>query len=281
MRISLAQVDSRLGDLDHNFEVARDAVTRAVAQGADVVVFPELFVSGCPIQDDPDLTIDADDSRLQELSRAAGDVGVVIGFAESEPRGSRIFNSVGYYEAGRLVHLHRKLYLVAYGPFDERNHFSPGQTLRSFPVHGKQQAAVLCCNDAWQPQLGFLATQDGAQVLLVPSASAQSLFPDRYDNHEYWQAITRFYGRMYQLYVVFVNRVGNQGPFDYWGGSHVVDPWGRVVAEAPPHEDHLLTVDLDLSDVRRRRREVPLVREARLGMLRREIDRLLDEGGDL
>src|SRR5665811_2602085 len=211
MRISLAQVDSRLGDLDGNFEAAGEAVARAVSDSADVVVFPELFVSGCPIDGDLELTIGHDDPRLEKLSMAAGDAGLVIGFAESEPHGSRIFNSVGYYERGRLVHLHRKLYLVSYGPFDERNQFSPGQTLRSFPVHGGHRAAVLCCNDAWQPQLGFLAAQDVAQVLLVPSASAQSLFPDRYDNHEYWQAITRFYARMFQLFVVFVNRVGEQG----------------------------------------------------------------------
>ena len=206
---------------------------------------------------------------------------MLIGFAESEPRGSRVFNSVGYFEGGRLVHLHRKLFLVAYGPYDERNRFSPGQTLRSFPIHRDRRAAVLCCNDAWQPQLGFVATQDGADVVIVPAASAQSLFPDRYDNYEYWHAITTFYGRMYQVFVVFVNRVGGQGPFDYWGGSHAVDPWGNVIAEAPPREESLLTVDIDLVDVRRRRRQVPLVREARLGLLQREIARLIDEGGDL
>ncbi len=134
-------------------------------------------------------------------------------------------------------------------------------------------------NDAWQPQLAFLATQDGAQVLLVPAASAQSIFPDRYDSHEYWRDITRFYGRMFQLYVVFVNRVGAEGPLRFWGGSHVTDPWGNLVGEAEQLREEVLTVEINLAEIRRR--QVPLVKEARLGLLHREIGRLLEEGGDL
>ena len=86
---------------------------------------------------------------------------------------------------------------------------------------------------------------------------------------------------MFQLYVVFVNRVGTEGVLEFWGGSHVVDPWGEVIAEASEGEEQLLTVEIDIANVRRRRRDIPLVREARLGLLRREINRLLEEGGDL
>jgi predicted amidohydrolase len=85
---------------------------------------------------------------------------------------------------------------------------------------------------------------------------------------------------MYQSYVVFVNRVGSEEDLHFWGGSHVVDPWGEVIGEAEDGETVLL-VDIDFGQVRRRRREVPLVREARLALLEREIHRLVDEGGDL
>ena len=83
--------------------------------------------------------------------------------------------------------------------------------------------------------------------------------------------------------MVFVNRVGVEGGLTFWGGSHIVDPWGEVVGECGEgaEAEQTLTVEIDLADVRRRRRDIPLVREARLGLLRREIDRLLDEGGDL
>ncbi len=282
MRITLAQVDSRLGDLDANLARASEVIASAAEQAADVVVFPELFLSGYSIGAvDADLSLRPDDPRIDELARQAGDAGLLIGFVEAGPRGTHTYNSTAYYEGGRLVHVHRKLYLPAYAPFEERNHFTPGPTLRTFSARDSTQMAVLLCNDAWQPQLAFVATQDGAQVLLVPAASAQSHFPEHYDSHEYWHDITRFYGRMFQVFVVFVNRVGDEGSMRFWGGSHVVDPWGNVVAEAAQQEEQVLTVDVDLAEIRRRRRQVPLVKEARLGLLQREIERLLEEGGDL
>ncbi len=282
MRIALAQLDSHLGDIDANIESAHEAVAGAVAGSSDVIVFPELFLSGYSVGEvDADLSMRPDDPRIEKLARAAGPSGVSIGFVEAGPPGPHTYNSTAYYEAGRLVHVHRKLYLPAYAPFEERNHFTAGPRLRAFDAQPDTRMAVLCCNDAWQPQLAFLATQDGAQVLLVPAASSQSSFPEHYDSHEYWHDITRFYGRMFQLFVVFVNRVGVEGRFRFWGGSHVVDPWGNVVAEAAQGDEQVLIVDIDLAEIRRRRRQVPLVKEARLGLIQREINRLLDEGGDL
>ncbi|MGH3501859.1 MAG: nitrilase-related carbon-nitrogen hydrolase [Nocardioidaceae bacterium] len=282
MRISLAQMDSRLGDIDANVERAEHVVASAVAEGADLVVFPELYLSGYSLGSvDADLTMRPDDARIQKLAQAAGQTGLLVGFVEAGPRGLHTYNSVAYYEDDRLVHVHRKLYLPAYAPFEERNHFTPGPTMRAFPVRPETRMAVLLCNDAWQPQLASLATQDGAHVLLVPAASSQSRFPKHYDSHEYWHDITRFYGRMFQLFVVYVNRVGTEGPMRFWGGSHVIDPWGNVVAEAGQDEAELLTVDIDLDLVRQRRRQVPLVKEARLGLIKREIERLLEEDREL
>ncbi|MPZ62875.1 MAG: amidohydrolase [Propionibacteriales bacterium] len=284
MRITLAQVDSQLGDVDANVEHAARVIERAKEEHAtDLIVFPELHLSGYSVGEvDDDLAIRPNDPRIEKLGQQAGRAGLLVGFIESGPRGPHTYNSAVYYENGRLVHLHRKLYLPAYKPFTERDHFTPGPSLRAFPAFNDDtQMAILICNDAWQPQLAFLATQDGARILLIPTASAQSMFPERYDSREYWHAITRFYGRMFELYVVFVNRVGVEGDLRFWGGSHIIDPWGKVVGEAAEHVEDLITVDVDLAEVRRRRRSIPLVKEARLGLLQREIRRLLEEGGDL
>jgi predicted amidohydrolase len=281
MRVTLAQIDSRPGELEANVARARQVITQAVGEGTDLVVFPELSLSGYSIGDHEDISLPPDDDRLAKLAKEAKGAGLLLGFPEAQAHGLHIYNSAAYYENGLLVHVHRKLFLPNYAIFEERKHFLPGQSSRAFPIlGGRHRAGVLVCNDAWQPQLAYVAAQDGAIILLVPACSAQSVFPERYDSRSYWRGITRFYGRMFQLYVVFVNRVGIEGPLRFWGGSHIVDPWGKVIAEAHD-EEHVLTVDIDLSLVRRRRREIPLVREGRLGLLRREIDRLLDEGGDL
>ncbi len=282
MRLSLAQVGVTLGDLDANFELAHEIVATAVQRDSDMIVFPELHLSGYSIGAvDADLSLRPDDPRLEELARHAGSAGVLVGFVESGSHALHTYNSAAFFRDGRLLHLHRKLYLPAYAPFQERNNFTPGPQLEAFSADPDTRTAVLICNDAWQPQLTFLAVQDGAKLLLVPAASAQSQFPEHYDSHEYWHDITHFYGRMFQVFVVFVNRVGTEGPLRFWGGSHVIDPWGNVVAEAPQQSETLLTVDIDLSEVRRRRRQVPLVKEARLSLLQREIRRLMKAGGDL
>jgi predicted amidohydrolase len=283
MRIMLAQIHSLPGELGTNITHAEQVIAHAVSEGADLLVFPELSLSGYSIGElTDDISIHPDDERIMKLAKGANGAGVLLGFPEAQAHGLHLYNSAGYYENGQLVHVHRKLFLPNYAVFEERKHFLPGQSSRAFPImRGRHRAATLICNDAWQPQLAYVATQDGAIILLVPACSAQSVFPERYDSRSYWRGITRFYGRMFQLYVVFVNRVGTEGTLRFWGGSHVVDPWGQVIAEAAEYQEHLLTVDIDLSLVRRRRREIPLVREGRLGLLRREIDRLLEEGGDL
>jgi predicted amidohydrolase len=280
MRITLAQVPSELGDVDANLERARDIIAEAGRESSDVVVFPELFLTGYALgQVDRDVSMSGLDPRLLALSEVAPETDVLMGFYE-DGLGVHNYNAAVYYDGGSIVHTHRKLYLPTYDIFEERKHFSPGQTMRAFDTR-QGRVATLICNDAWQPHLVFLAIQDGARVLFVPTCSAQSRFPEQYDSKTYWRNITVFYAQMFQCFVVFCNRTGDEGEnLRFWGGSHIADPWGKIVCALPENEEAVVTTEIDLAMVRKRRREVPLVREARLGLLAREANRLAEEGGD-
>ena len=269
MRIALAQIDSRLGDLDANLQRAREVGAEARAGGADLVVFPELQLSGYALGG-----VEHDTSRTVAAAAAAVTDGcaALVGFYERD--GEERYNSAAYVEAGALLHVHRKLYLVDYAPFEERRHFAPGQSMRAFDT-ALGRVAVLICNDAWQPFLPTLAAQDGAELLLVPAASSTAV-PEA---EQYWREATRFYARMLECYVVFVNRVGVEPGFTFWGGSHVVDPLGEVVAEAPRLEEALLLADIRLDRVAVRRRELPLAGDLRLDVLRAELERLATRKG--
>jgi predicted amidohydrolase len=244
MRLALAQIDA-------NEASVIQALADARAGDADLVVFPELCLK--------------DRSRTAEeiAALAANGPASVIGF---DGHG---YNSAAYVDHGAVVHLQRKLYLCDYPPFDEHERFEPGDELRAFDTPSCR-AATLICNDMWQPFLPVLAVWDGAQVLLVPSASSTAM-PEV---DEYWRELTRFYARMLECYVVYVNRVGEDPGFTFWGGSHVVDPLGEVVAEAPRFSETLLFADLDVSVVEERRRELPLLGRPRVGFLRCELERL-------
>jgi len=269
-------MDSSLGEVEANLTRMRELTALANADQADLVVFPELATHGYWLGQAPaTLSLPAGDPRLLELAGEGADV--VAGFHEDA--GVRNFNSAAYLSRGGVVHVHRKLYLPTYLGWEERKHSSPGQTLRVFDAPGAR-AAVLICNDAWQPALPWLAAQDGAELLLVPANSAPDLSPAALDTIEYWQQLLRFIARMQQCWVVFVNRVGTEGGVQFWGGSRVLDPTGEVVAEAALWEPALVTVDIDIAAARRRRREVPLLAEARLGLVERELRRLIAEGGD-
>lgn len=280
MRVALAQINPVLGDVDANLRQTEAAIEEAKFEGADLVVFPELSLTGYSLGNiEEDVSMAVLDERITSLAERAGDTSLLLGFHEDSGT-FRTYNSAAYFEDGSLLHLHRKLYLPTYGVFEERKFFSPGQRMKAFMTKFGSMATLIC-NDAWQPALGFLAVQDGARVLLVPTNSADSRFPGDLDTTEYWHDITRFYARMYECYVVFVNRVGTEGDLDFWGNSHVMDPWGNLMVEAALYKEDLITADLDLKSVLQRRRRVPLLREARLGLLDRELHRLVEEGGDL
>lgn len=279
MRLMLAQLDNELGDLDSNVARAQDVLGDAQSRGADLVVFPELFLTGyCLGQVAEDVAINVYNPRIRKIAAAAGEVGVVLGFQQA----GRVapYNSVVYLQDGVAVHVHQKTYLPTYNTYEEGKYFRAGASMRAFDTR-VGRLAMPVCNDAWQPQLMFIAVQDGAQMLVVPANSAQYHLPEMMDNETYWRMITRFYATLFACYVVFVNRVGREADFKFWGGSHVVDPWGEIVTSAPNMEEALVAVDIDLGEVRRRRRAMPLIKDARLGMLRRELDRLIAEGGDL
>lgn len=278
MRVALAQTDCVLGEVEANIAGAREQVKQAVAQGADLVVFPELSLHGYHLGAlGRDTSIPLYDPALLEL----GDLGADVLVGLHERTKLRAYNTAVYLADGKVLHVHRKLYLPTYLAWEERKHVSPGQSMRAYDLaHDDGRGATLVCNDAWQPMLPWLAVQDGAEVLFVPTNSAASLDPEAMDTIGYWQTLLSYIARMLQCWVVFVNRAGNENGAAFWGGSRVVDPRGAVVAQAPKWEPALVSVDLDLAEARRQRRAVPLLAEARLGLIDREVRRLIDEGGD-
>jgi predicted amidohydrolase len=267
VRIVLAQLDGELGAVRANADRARAAAAEAGAGGADLVVFPELYLSGYALGEIAHETAytAADTSALVALEPDAP--AMLLGFHER--CGDQTYNSAAYFEHGRVLHVHRKLHLVDYTPFDEDRLYAPGHELRAF-TSAAGRVATLICNDCWHPALPFLAVQDGAAVLLVPSCSSTELS----NADDYWTALTRFYARMLQCYVVFVNRVGVEGPFTFWGGSHVVDPRGEIVAAAPHSEEAITVADIDLRLVAEERARLPLTRRPRFELIRTELDRL-------
>src|SRR5437868_12391299 len=247
MRIALAQINPIVGDLAGNREVILARLADAKAQDADLVLFPELSVTGYPPEDlllRPGFVRAAEQS-LATIAREARGIVAVVG----TPHFDRdLYNAAAVCAGGEVKALVRKRFLPNYGVFDEFRYFAPGDGLTVFE-YGETLFGVTICEDMWQP--GPPATDlalAGAQLIVNISASPFHLLRDR-EREEMFR--TR--ARDNATFVAFCNTVGGQDELIFDGQSLVIDDEGTVLARGPGFEEALVVIDVDPSSVVARR----------------------------
>jgi NAD+ synthase (glutamine-hydrolysing) len=241
MRLALAQINTVVGDLDGN----RDRIVRRIHEArdanADLVLFPELAVTGYPPEDllfRPEFLRQARKS-LDQIAAEATDIAVLVGFPWLE---RDLFNACAVCAGGEVKAIYPKRFLPNYGVFDEVRYFQPGRELLLLRV-GEALIGPTVCEDIWQP--GPPATDlalAGAHVIANISASPFHVGKGL-EREE--MLITR--ARDNTCWVVLVNAVGGQDELIFDGHSVVIDEEGEVVARAPSFEEALLVVDIDAS----------------------------------
>jgi NAD+ synthase (glutamine-hydrolysing) len=254
MRLALAQINPVVGDLDGNRNLILKQLGQAKARGSDLVLFPELAVTGYPPEDlllRPGF-VRAAESTVEEIAREARGTTVLVG----GPYFDRdLYNACFVLSGGELKAVYRKRFLPNYGVFDEDRYFAPGRDLILLE-HEKTLVGLTVCEDMWQP--GPPATDlalAGAELLVNISASPFYVGRDR-EREEMF--VTR--ARDNSCFVAFCNAVGGQDELIFDGHSVVIDDEGSILARAPGFEEALLVVDVEpkevigrrLRDVRRR-----------------------------
>jgi NAD+ synthase (glutamine-hydrolysing) len=251
MRLALAQINAVVGDLDGNRERILSGLADARAEGAELVLFPELAVTGYPPEDlllRPAFVRAAEES-LREIAKSCTGLTALVG----TPWFDRdLFNACAVCADGEVKGLYRKRYLPNYGVFDEDRYFAPGRELLLLRLGGTLIGPTIC-EDIWQP--GPPATDlalAGAELLVNLSASPYHVGKAE-DREE--MLVTR--ARDNSAYLAFCNLVGGQDELLFDGHSVVLDDEGEVLARAPGFEEALLVVDLDPSEaIGRRLRDV-------------------------
>ncbi|MBI2774059.1 MAG: hypothetical protein HYX56_06170 [Chloroflexi bacterium] len=272
VRVALAQCAPKLGAFDRNMRMHVETIDRARAAGARIVVFPELSLTGYYLKDlASDVACAADDEKLAPLADASRDIDVLAGFVE-RTRDGRIHIASGYWSAGSLTHVHRKVYLPTYGIFDDARYFAAGERFDPFPT-AAGQAGIAICEDAWHPSTPYLYAIRGATILFYPSASPGRGVAEGGDlgTAESCRLMDQFYAQYLTLYVVFVNRVGNEDGIGFWGGSEIVAPDGTVVARAPEFDEYLLFAEMDPALALRERARNPILRDEQHDLVLRHL----------
>ena len=238
LKIALAQLDLLVGDVQGNATRVVTTARRARADlGADLILFPELTLSGYPPED---LLFHRGFRRqieagLERVRQEVQDASVVVGFPEYARAG--IYNSAALITGGSIAAIHRKAELPNYKVFDEKRYFQPGAQPTVVDRKGFK-IGMLVCEDIWEPESTQLARSDGAELLVVINASPFELHKQRER-----EDIARIRARDVGLPLAYVNIIGGQDELIFDGNSFVMDAEGRVVMRAPAYEEGTYVVE--------------------------------------
>jgi predicted amidohydrolase len=278
VRVALAQVAPKLGDLDANLDLHVETARAARREKARLVVFPELSLTGYVLRDQvPDVAMTRSSKRFAKLLRASKEIDLLVGFVEETER-HKFHNAAAYLSRGEIVHVHRKVYLPTYGMFEEGRDLAAGDLVRAFDA-SPGPSGILICEDAWHPTCAWLLVQDGAEVLFVMSSGpTRGAKPGRgITSLRVWHDLLCVTAQFQTAFVVYVNRVGYEDGLNFGGGSMAVDPFGRTIASLPALLPGIAIAELSDEVLRRARMSYPLLRDENLELVHRELARVRRE----
>ncbi len=278
--VALAQINTRLGDVQANLEKHLALIQQAQSDGAELVIFPELSLTGYCLQDlVPSVAHSAspDDPVFQPLLDASHKSDIVVGFVDADQR-HRFYIAAAYLSGGRVLHVHHKAYLPTYGLFDEGRFFAGGDAIRAFDTRFGR-VGILICEDFWHASPPYLLWLDGADLFLFTSASPGRGLGKQpvLDSARWVEDINRAYAGLFTNFIVHANRAGFEDGLNFWGGSTIYDPNGELVAHCPYHREALQLCEIDLNQLHRTRARLPLLRDERTSLAMRELHRILGE----
>ena len=279
LKLALAQINTKLGDVDANLEKHLDLIGRAREQDAGLILFPELSLTGYTLQDlTPSVAHSPtkDDPIFRPLLEASQEIDIVVGFVDEDNR-HRFYIADAYLSEGEVLHVHHKVYLPTYGLFDEGRFFALGDSIRAFDTRFGR-VGMLICEDFWHISPPYLLWLDGADILLLTSASPGRGLKDddRLESARWVEHTNRAYANLFTSFVAHSNRVGYEDGLNFWGGGTVYDPNGELIAKGPYHEEALTFAELDLNQLHRTRARMPLLRDERTTLVERELGRILN-----
>ena len=278
LRTALCQLRPVLGDAAQNLASHHAWLDRAVEEGAQLAIFPELSLHGYFLRDlVQEVALPLDHQLIQDLVARSRDCSILFGFVE-ESHDHRFYNTAVFAEDGKVLSVHRKVHLPDYGIFEEGRYFAAGDRFEIVKSkHGR--FGVMICEDAWHLSTGWLHFLQGADALLLPSASpARGVDTEdsELSSQGAWHALAHANALFFQAWVVHCNRVGFEDGAMFWGGSSVLDPFAERKVMGG-QEEELLLCDLDFAALRRARVMTPLRRDAQPDLIRRELARILQD----
>lgn len=278
--VALAQIKPKLGCLADNLAIAEAAIEKGIAEGAQLVVFPELALTGYFLKDlVPDVALTLDAPEIQKLKDLSRRISIAIGLVEVTPD-YRFFNTALYLEDGEIRHVHRKVYLPTYGLFDEQRYLARGEHFRAFDSRFGR-IGILICEDMWHLSAPYILAMDGATSIICLSSSPGRGLSDAegLGSAGAWQRLTSTTAMFLNCRVYYCNRVGYEDGINFWGGSEVITPSGDVTVRGAILDEDFVLARVDEGALRRERIFSPMMRDENMMLTVKELRRIERERG--
>jgi len=299
MKVAVYQTSPVLLDVKANLEDVISKIHQGKKNGAQLIVFPELALTGYFVGPKyHKVALRLDSVEISQLAAATKGTAAVVGFIEESPS-MNFYNSALVAVDGKIAFTYRKLNLPNYGVFEERKFFSSGKRIPVLKLHDFS-IAVFICNDLWHPSLPYLGVTQKADIFLTIFNSSQGSMGTAFSNIETWTIINSFYARIFGVYNICANRVGEEGiqqrreknedsdtsssrsepgPYKFWGGSEILNPFGQVIAQAEMYEPDEIFGELSRDILRQKKILLPYLRNDDPYFTHRELQRILFEKG--
>lgn len=272
LSVAVAQINSDLLDLKANLASHQRYIEQARHQGAELLLFPELSLTGYQVGNKAlSVAMRRDHPALLSLAKHAIGITVVAGFVERAKAGE-LYNAMAYLRDGEVVYVHRKINLPTYGALEEGKWFHSGNEVANVAITAEWDATCLICADLWNPALAHCAFLERPGLMLAPINSASGVVSENFSNETNWKTNIGFYAMTYGTPVLMANRYGFEKDLYFWGGSCILGPRGDVLAQAND-EECLIYAELDLTSIEVARFEMPTVRDANTTLIRRLLKR--------
>jgi predicted amidohydrolase len=279
MKIALAQIAPRLGDVGRNLELHLELMDKARRMKADLIVFPELSLTGYTLKDlAGDVALDPEtDLRFKKILARSRGLSVVLGFMEERAGEKGLFyNSAAFISGGKLLHVHRKVFLPTNGMFEEAKFFAQGRDFRVFPTSfGK--VGLMICRDFLHYGASYVLYAGGADLIIVISAAPGRGVSEgeAFETSRMWELMGEAVSYFSTAFVAYANRVGIEDGVSFAGGSFIYGPGGRLLARAAYLDPELLVRRLDLTAVREARTKWLFKRDEKPDVILRSLERVV------
>ena len=284
MKIALAQVAPRLGDVRQNVDMHLDVLDKARRSKTDLVVFPELSLTGYTLKDlVEEVALDPGSDPLfgQVAARTRG-FSAVVGFVEERPSEKGLFyNSAAFIADGRLLHVHRKVYLPTNGMFEEAKFFAQGRDFRTFAAPFGR-VGLLICRDFLHYGASYVLYSSGADMIICISAAPGRGVEggDAFATSRMWELMGEALSYFSTAFVLYTNRVGVEDGVTFAGGSFVYAPGGRLAGRAAYLDPELLVRRVDPAAVRDARKKWLFKRDEKPEVILRSLERTVRAAED-